>query len=647
MELWVGAVNLGLIYALVATGIFITFRIHNFPDITVDGSFTLGAAVSAVLIYSGVDPFTSLAAAFAAGSLAGVCTAEIHNRLNVNGLLAGILVMSGLYSINLHLMGRANIPLLDRTTFITYIQAINPGMPEEAFTLLALIPAMIFFWLAWSVFFKTDFGISMRVTGNNPVMASAAGVNPDRMKTFGIALANGLTAVAGGLVAQYQGFADVGMGIGTIIIGLAAVIIGESVFRGRSIYLKVLGVILGSVIFRLIIACALAAGMNPIDLKLLTSLFVLGTLAASKVFAGASTEKRRALASLARTRIGIGLSAAAVLLLTVYALMPVRNAGENKPMPIIGVVQVSDSSLLTITREGLEHQLHVLGYRDGVNCRFLMRNANGDMATLNTIMDEFLRAQVDLVVTISTQATQTAIGRIKNRPIVFATVANPFIIGAGNSDTDHLPNVTGVYGWAEMDKMMEIVTGILTRDISIGCLWDSSQSNSIFNVEQLKEALVLYPEVKFVGATVAGSSEVYQTAQSLAQKGIDAFVLPPDNVIYSAFDSVVKAARSAKIPIFLCDVERLDDGALAARGYDYFASGTQAAFLVHRVLNGEAPANLPFERYKKSTFGLNRGVAEELEIAIPPAIAAQADMVTGEDGPVPGTGRPVGAEAGK
>jgi ABC-type uncharacterized transport system, permease component len=197
MELWIGALSLGLLYAFMTMGVFITFRIHNFPDITVDGSFTSGAAIMAVLIVMGINPFLALGAAFIIGAVAGCATALINTRLNVNGLLAGILVMTGLYSINLHIMGRSNIPLLNQTTLFTYLSRLNPGLHGEIWTCISLVLVMVLFWLAVSLFFKTDLGIAMRVTGNNPTMAAANGVNVGRMTIFGVALANGLVGVSG------------------------------------------------------------------------------------------------------------------------------------------------------------------------------------------------------------------------------------------------------------------------------------------------------------------------------------------------------------------------------------------------------------------------------------------------------------------
>ncbi|MHC1729042.1 MAG: ABC transporter substrate binding protein [Syntrophobacteraceae bacterium] len=636
MELWVGAIILGFMYAFMTMGSFITFRVHHFPDITVDGSLTAGAAISAVLIAAGWDPFLSLGMAFLAGAAAGSVTAVINTRLNINGLLAGILVMTGLYSINLHVMGRSNIPLINNTTVITYLEKINPGLPLDVWILVSLIPVMLLFWLCVSLFFRTDFGISMLATGNNPTMAAAAGVNVEKMKILGVAVANGLTGLSGGIVAQYQAFADLGMGIGTVVTGLASVIIGESVLPFRSIYAKILGAIVGSVIFRLMIALALSAGVNPTDLKLLTALFVLGALVLPKVFSGWGSVKKAFSNNLLRASpnarlfkiLGLGLAAVVIFILGFQLISPPSmNSGKVRR---IGIVQVLDHSMLNLTREGFLKELETLGYRDGENCSILYRNAHGDLATVNTILDDFLRAKVDLVVAISTACTQAAINKIKDRPVVFATVADPFVIGAGKSDTEHLPNVTGVYGIAPMDKLLEIVRATMPHAVEIGCMWDPSQTNAVLNVERLQEAVAANADLTFVGTTVSGTSEVYQGALSLVQRGIDAFVLPPDNVVYSAFESVVKAAKARKIPIYIADVERIQDGALAALGYDYTSSGEMAARLADRIFKGENPEKMPFQRYTKLTFALNADAARELGVKIPPEIVSRATHIHGD-----------------
>ncbi|HOD74905.1 MAG TPA: ABC transporter substrate binding protein, partial [Syntrophorhabdaceae bacterium] len=626
MELWVGALNLGFLYAFVAIGIYITFRIHDFPDITVDGTFTTGAAVTSVLVVAGTHPLLALLASFLACAAAGSVTALINTRLNVNSLLAGILVMTGLYSINLHIMGRSNIPLLHTPEFFALLNRTNPGMPQEIWTALWLTVIMALSWLAVSSFFKTDFGLSMRASGNNPVMARAAGINVDRVKIFGVAIANGLVGISGSLVAQYQGFADIGMGIGTVVTGLASVIIGESILKKHSVYAWIVSAIIGSVIFRFMIAGALYAGMDPIDLKLLTAIFVLITLVVTaKIGKRTGRVKKKHLVTAA---------AAAAVILAVLAGIRYGNLASvmSQQRVKIGVFQVSENPSLTITRDSFLEEMKRLGYEDGKNATFLLENANGDLATANAIVDKFLHEKVDIFVPISTSCTQVAVKKVKEHPVVFATVADPFVTGAGKTDTDHLPNVTGVYGPVPMDRTMEIVTKILPGRIRIGVIWDPSQANSEVNVNNLKKALEAYPRVTFVGGNIAGSSEVYQAASSLVRRGIDAFVLPTDNIVYSAFDSVVKAARRKKVPIIFNDVGHPEGGALVVFGYAYETSGRQAAHLVNRIIKGEEPATIPFERYKKTELGVNLKVAKESGLRIPEEILSAATIIVDERG---------------
>jgi putative ABC transport system permease protein len=636
MELWVGAINLGFLYAFMAMGVFITFRVHDFPDITVDGSFVTGAAVTAVSILAGVDPFLALFFSFLAGACAGIITAFIHTRFNINGLLAGILVMTGLYSINLHIMGRSNIPLLSQPGIITSLRTVNPGLPYEIWLAIVFGAIILVFWLLISLFFKTDFGVTMRAVGNNPAMAAASGVNVNMMKTFGIGLANGLVGVSGSLVAQYQGFADIGMGIGSIVFGLAAVIIGESVIRKRSVYGRTLSVIIGSIAFRLMVALALYVGLNPIDLKLITALFVLAILIAPKILAGRGVNKisggRSIPEAISIRRIWAGLALLVFVIAgaTVVQKFVMPKIFAQSKMVRIGVVQLSDHALLNTTRESFVEEMKRLGYEDRKNVIIDLENGNGEMATVNSILDKFLHEKTDIVVTISTGCTQAAINKIKDRPVVFATVANPFIIGAGKSDREHLPNVTGVYGPAPMDKLLSVATRLVPGQIRVGAIWDPAQENSVYNLNRLKEAIAQNPNVTFVGATVSSSSEVYQAAAYLVNKGIDAFVLGTDNIVFSAFESIVKAAETRKIPIFLADVERLKDGALGAYGYDYTISGIQAARLVNRIIKGEKPAAMAFEKYSKLTLGINTDAARKLGITIPADLMDQATLVYSE-----------------
>ena len=643
MELWVGALNLGFLYAFMTMGVFITFRIHDFPDITVDGSFTSGAAATAMMIAAGFNPLAALLAGLFIGMIAGAITAWIHTRLNINGLLAGILVMTGLYSVNLHIMGRSNIPLLNQTTLFTWIQKINPGQKifwhSEVWISCVLCAILAVFWLGVSLFFKTDLGLAMRATGNNPVMAAANGINANRMKILGIAMANGFVGLSGGLVAQYQGFADIGMGIGSVVIGLASVIIGESILRRRSIYVKIVSVIIGSVLFRWMIAYALFVGMNPIDLKLLTAGFVLATLVVSGAVGNAESKKtnmgERLKMAIYRNRWGVAVGAALILVMSfpgIKAFLSNRPAAAKTHK--VGVIQLVDHGILNITRDAFLEEMARIGYRNGKNCLFEVENANGDMSSVNTILDKFISDRIDVIVPISTGCTQAAMNKIKDRPIVFATVANPFIIDAGRSDRDHLPNVTGVYGSVPMDKTLKMVRQILKGKIKIGCIWDAGQANSVYNVEQLQQAVQQDSDAIFVGATVTNSSEVYQAAQSLVRQQIDVFVLATDNIVFSALDSVIKASESRKIPVFMSDVERLSDGILGALGYDYTSSGIQAAHIVDRILKGEDPKSIPFEKYARLTIGVNLQAARKMGISIPAELLDQATVIVGEDGNV-------------
>ncbi|MFH0735938.1 MAG: ABC transporter substrate binding protein [bacterium] len=632
MELWIGALNLGFLYAFAAVGVFITFRIQNFPDITVDGSFTAGASTAAICLVMGLNPFIALVLAFFFGSIAGLFTGLIHSKLKVNSLLAGILVMIGFYSINLHIMGRSNIPLLEKFDLFSIINSFNPGLNKEIWYSIVLFVIVLIFWGLISYFFKSDLGLTFRGTGSNPIMSSATGINVEIIKISSVSIANGLVGLSGGLIAQYQGFADIGMGIGTVVIGLASVIIGESIIKSRSIALKILSAIIGSVVFRFMIASALYVGINPNDLKLLTAVFVLLTLFVTKyINDNKKTIKSTNSKKLFFNNKKIVYSIIAVIVISIITTVIFTNKAENIKKVKIGVIQLADNGLLNVTRESFLEEFKSLGY-DETNCEMIVENANGEISNVNAILDKFLMEKVDVVVSISTPTTQAAIKKIKDIPVIFATLANPFIIKAGTNDTTHLPNVTGVYGWVPMDKVLEFAIQLVPNIKRIGAMWDPGQSNSVFNVEQLQTALKKYPNIKFEGVHISSSNEVYQAAQSLVTKDIDLFLLPPDNIVYSAFESIVKASEMRNIPIIMSDVERLESGALFTYGYDYTISGIQAAFIVDRVLHGENIAKIPFERYKRLSIGVNLKVAKKLGLIIPDSIMAKATMIVKEDG---------------
>lgn len=267
------AVELGLIYAVMALGVYLTFRILNFPDLTVDGSFTAGGGIAAVLIVGGTPPLLATAIAFAGGMVAGVVTGLLHTKAKINGLLAGILTMIALYSVNLRIMGKSNLPLLREETLITPLREggyLGTWVAVLVFAAVALAVKVIIDW-----FLHTDLGLAMQATGDNEEMIRSFGVSTDGMKVLGLALSNGLVALCGALIAQYQGFADIGMGIGLILAGLASVIIGQAIFGAGTIVIASLAVVLGSVLYRVVIQLALNAGLNPNDMKLISAVLVV------------------------------------------------------------------------------------------------------------------------------------------------------------------------------------------------------------------------------------------------------------------------------------------------------------------------------------------------------------------------------------
>jgi len=295
MNLVIGAFTMGLILSLLSIGMLISFRMIKFTDITVDGSLTLGASLAAVLIFQGWSPWTATLFAFLAGAFAGMITGILHTRFKIQMILSGILMMTALYSVNLRIMGRSNIPLLDTSTVSTPIETLirrfttNPTNASFFGWQIPINDLAVFFSnfiicliiaILLKHFLLTYFGTALRATGNNAQMVRAQGVNNNFMVVFGLALSNGLVALSGALLAQYQGFADVQMGIGMMVWGLASVIIGEALVSSKSIGMVITGTILGTILFRLLIAIALRWGLNPNDLKLVTALFVFLALVA-------------------------------------------------------------------------------------------------------------------------------------------------------------------------------------------------------------------------------------------------------------------------------------------------------------------------------------------------------------------------------
>ncbi|WP_085901437.1 ABC transporter permease [Kiloniella majae] len=272
---FMGAIELGLIYGLIALAVFLSFRILDFPDLTIDGSFPLGAAVCATMIVSGFNPLLATVISFFAGGMAGLVTAFLNLRFKILNLLASILTMIALYSINLRIMGRPNVAIITEETILTPFE--GQGLP--GYYLKPIIAAIIVFVVAIIVarFLNSDYGLAMRSTGANQKMARAQGIDTNKTTYIGMALSNALVGLAGALFAQMNGFADITIGTGTIVIGLAALIAGEAIFSTRGMLMAVLACIFGSIVYRIAIGLALNAdsiGLEPSDLNLVTALLV-------------------------------------------------------------------------------------------------------------------------------------------------------------------------------------------------------------------------------------------------------------------------------------------------------------------------------------------------------------------------------------
>lgn len=272
---FIGAIELGLVYSLLAFGTYISFRILNVADLTVDGSFVLGAAVSAIFTFND-KPILGLFLAIAAGAVAGIVTASLQTKMGIQPILAGILTMTGLYSINLMVMGnKANIPLLNKTSIFTYAEAAFQNKAYKIIALLIII-SVVFIILNW--FFRTQLGLSIRATGDNEDMCRASSIDTDFIKIVGFALSNAIVALSGALVAQMQQSADVNMGSGMVVISFASIIIGSVIIKNKNITLGLISVVIGSVIYRFIIALILTTNFPPSYLKLISSLVVITAL---------------------------------------------------------------------------------------------------------------------------------------------------------------------------------------------------------------------------------------------------------------------------------------------------------------------------------------------------------------------------------
>lgn len=307
-----GAIESGVIYAIMALGVYLSFRILDFPDLTVDGSFVTGAAIAAILIVNGTNPFFATLVAIGAGFLAGCVTGLLHTKGKINPLLAGILMMIALYSINLRIMGRSNVPLLNEESIFTKIEgffetsgldsvlnnmASSIGLGNLTSTWAILISMLVVttvIKILTDLFLRTQIGLALRATGDNKRMIRSFSANTDGLTIIGLGLSNALVALAGALIAQYSSFADVGMGIGMIIIGLASVIIGEAIFGTRTIAVTTFAVIGGAIVYRIVVSLALRVDfLETGDMKLITAVIVIAALVLPQLIDGQKERNRK------------------------------------------------------------------------------------------------------------------------------------------------------------------------------------------------------------------------------------------------------------------------------------------------------------------------------------------------------------------
>lgn len=274
-----GTLEQSCIFAIMVLGLYISYKILDFPDMTVDGSFPLGAAITASLIVKGVNPILALVVAMVGGAISGLITGVIHVKLKITNLLAGIIVMTGLYSINLRIMGKSNIPLFMSSHLfngnVPFEFLWKPIFEDGVPAIIIVVVFLLLVKIVIDFLLKTKFGFALRALGDNENLVISLGLNEKRLKYYGLMIANSLVALSGGILAQHQGFADVGMGTGTIITGLASIIIGSAIIGKKKWISVTTTVIIGTIIYRIIIALSLKLGMNASDLKLVTSILVI------------------------------------------------------------------------------------------------------------------------------------------------------------------------------------------------------------------------------------------------------------------------------------------------------------------------------------------------------------------------------------
>lgn len=270
MEAVTGVIVQSLILSIMVLGVYISYKILDFPDMTADGGFTLGAAIIAIMLKKGVSPITASLLALLSGVLAGFLTGILHVKLKISNLLSGILVMGILYSLNLRIMGKANIPIFSQANIF---YNVNPLI----ITFLFVMAIKIFI----DIFLKTGLGYTLKGVGDNPQMIKSLGIEVGRIKILGLMLSNGLIALSGSMMAQYQGFSDISMGIGTLVLGIASIIIGTSIIKKKKFIKDTTLVIIGTLIYQITIYFAMNIGLTPVDLKMITSLVIIVFLAAN------------------------------------------------------------------------------------------------------------------------------------------------------------------------------------------------------------------------------------------------------------------------------------------------------------------------------------------------------------------------------
>ncbi|MBU5592770.1 ABC transporter permease [Clostridium sp. MSJ-4] len=268
MEFLISILEQGFIFGITALGVYITYSILDFPDLSVDGTFTLGAAISATMIFKGANPFITLIVAFIGGAIGGFITGVLHERLKITNLLSGILVMIGLYSINLRIMGKANIAIFN-----------NKNIFLDRYPLIILAIFLIITKISLDLFFKTHIGYALKAAGDNETLITSLGINSSRVRILGLMVSNAIVALSGGIMAQYQRFSDISMGNGTVIMALASIIMGQSFIKKEGVLKATTKVIIGAIMYKLSIGIALKLGMPPTDLKLITAIIVVLAIA--------------------------------------------------------------------------------------------------------------------------------------------------------------------------------------------------------------------------------------------------------------------------------------------------------------------------------------------------------------------------------